>query len=495
MDKKNITITERMKFTFIFSLSSTIIIHLFMLVNNLKNHDSLWHFYGDMDLSSSGRFTLKYLGSLSSYFDLHYLNLLISCIFLSLGLVLIIEIFNIVNKKNIIMFIVIYAAFPSVSGIFSYAFTADAYYISFFLTLLAIYISTKNIWYNIGAVFLLYVALGTYQANLTLAVTMVVVILIQRLMNNNNLDFKSFIKYIVTIVGGLLLYIIHFKIYQNKVGLTEYGGINDAGVINFETIYLAAQKAVNAFNIFIFNNYSFTNLFEKLNLLYILLVLITLLIFVLTSKIKFKNFTLIIMLIGLCPFYLYLIYFVSPSVFYHVLMLQNIPLMYLIGIFILETNIFKSEIIYKVINKVAIIILFLIAFNLVVITNIYYEKLSLINNYTNSLMTKVSYEIENIQRNSPLVDSLLVIGNPTTHINLVESYNTKVPYNVGIGNIVFNEYTTTLYLNNFLGHELKTMDIQSEFVEINAEEINEMSQWPLSDSIKVIDNTIIIRFE
>lgn len=493
MNKLSVLISKRMNFTFFFSLIATVVVHLFMLVNNWKNHDSLWHFYGDMNLSSSGRFSLKYLGGFSSYFDLHYLNLLISCFFLSLGITLLVEIFNISNKKYIVLFAIIYASFPSVSGIFSYAFTADAYFISFSLTILSIYICSKSKWYTLLGIFLFYLALGTYQANLTLAISIVALLLIQKLLNGNDRSIKDFITYIITVSLGLILYAIHFKIYQYKVGLTSYGGIDEAGVINLETLKLASEKAVSSFNSFIFNNFSFVNLFEKLNLFYLILIGILLILLLVYSKINYRSLIGIVILIAVAPYYLYLIYFISPNVFYHVLMLQNIPLIFLIGIFIFD-NFNLDNTIFKVLKKVTFITLSLIAFNLVIITNIYYEKLSLVNNYTDSMMTKVSYRIETLDE-FPTIDSLLVIGNPTTHLNFIEGFNSKVPYNVGTNNIAFNGYTATIYLNNFLGHNLTTIDEQSDFAKNNENEFKEMSIWPTANSVKVIDNTVIIRFE
>ena len=495
MDKIYNKISDRMKFTFLFSFFSTIIIHLFMLVNNWKNHDSLWHLHSDMNLSSSGRFTLKYLGLFSSYFDLHYLNLFISCIFLSLGVTILVEIFEVTNKKHIALFSVIYAAFPSVSGIFSYAFTADAYFISFFLTIVAIYICTKNKWLCIVGIGLIYIALGTYQANLTLAIIIVILIFVQRLLNGNEKTNKEFILYFITITTGLLLYVIHFKIYQiiYRELLTEYGGISEAGNINFDTIITAFKSAQASFNDFIFNNFHFINLFEIFNLVFLLLIVVSLIMLVATSKIKITNSIFVLLILFFAPYYVYLIYFVSPNVYYHVLMLQNVPLISLIGIFILQNH--KLEIkIFNVLKKMIIVTLIIISFNLILITNIYYEKLSLINSYTDSLMTKISYRIET-HKDYPNIESIMVIGNPSTHLNIAEVFNNKVPFNVGVNTIAFNGYTTANYLNNFMGHHLNVVEESSEFAKEHLDIIENMTVWPTSESVKVIDNTIIIKFE
>lgn len=486
----NEKITERIKFTFLFSLSTSIVIHLYMLLNNWKNHDSLWHFYGDMNLSSSGRFTLKYLGGLSSYFDLHYFNLLIACVFLSLGFMYIVEIFNLTNKYIIGTFSILYCAFPSVSGTFSYAFTADAYYLSYLLTIFSIFICNRGKFNFIFSSVLMYIALGTYQANLTLAVTLLILILIQDLITNNLKTLKEYLIYLATVVLGLIMYVIHFKLFQlfSEEGLTNYTGINEAGNISIESLKTSFNNALLSFNSFVFNNYNFQYLFEKLNAVYILLVLLLLILLVARAKLKLNRFFIIIFLIGLAPYYLYLIYFVSPNVYYHILMKQSMPLMFLIGIFIIQA--LNS----KAIKKTMLILFTVIGFNFIIITNIYYEKLALINNYTDSLMTKVSYRIETLDENQS-VDSILVIGNPNNTLKIIENFNTNVPYNVGVINLIFNSYTTTVYLNNYLGHQLTALDENSTFYKDHYEDIIRLSTWPSKDSVKIIDKTVIVKFE
>lgn len=493
MQQVNQFITKRMCFTLKVSILIVLIIHLFMLSNNLKNHDSMHHFYNEMDMATSGRFFLSLFGSFGSYFDLHYFNLLLSSIYITLSIVLLVELFNIKNKKNIILISAIYSSFPTISGIFSYAFTADAYFVSFLLIFLAMYITSKNKWMTLISVVLVYLAIGTYQVNLALATTILLVILIKDILSLETLKLKNYIPYIITIFFGTFFYIVHFKIYNLRSNVTAYGGISDAGNVSFKMLENANNKTWSSFLEFFLNDLTFHNLYEKLNLAYVISILVYILLIVCYKKINMKRFILLIICLVLMPYTFYLMYFISPNVYYHTLMLQNFVLLFVVGILLIE--LFEAnKIILNLLKNIIFIIICLIGFNFTVITNIYYEKLDQINSNTHTLMTKVSYRMESFDDFNN-VDSIMVIGNPSIHLNINSFYNSKVPYNIGIQYIVGDVYNTASYLSYFQGHNLIPLDSNTEFALKNSDKIQKMTAWPLKDSIKIIENTVIIKFE
>ena len=69
--------------------------HAFILLNHIPNHDGIMFFYHDQDTIYSGRWFLKYAGTLSSYFYLHYLNGFLSIVYISCTTVLVVRLLKI----------------------------------------------------------------------------------------------------------------------------------------------------------------------------------------------------------------------------------------------------------------------------------------------------------------------------------------------------------------------------------------------------------------
>lgn len=54
-------ISDREKKIFFVTLVIILLVHAFRLLNFIPNHDSLWNYYGNLDVVTSGRWTLTYV--------------------------------------------------------------------------------------------------------------------------------------------------------------------------------------------------------------------------------------------------------------------------------------------------------------------------------------------------------------------------------------------------------------------------------------------------
>jgi len=490
-------IPKRVKISFITAFVLGLLVHLYMLTNGFLNHDSLYNFYSEQDMSKSGRFTLSYLAGISSYFDLHYLNGLLAIVYLALTVALLVELFNLRSRLSIFVLALLYVGFPTISGVFGYMFTADGYILANLLTTLSVFLLfkvNKRIVGLIGSIILVYIAIGTYQANLTYFITLVVVLFIRENIVEERIRWKTYILSAVSVVTGLLAYVIHFKIYENIHGLTNYNGINQAGKISLETIRLALEKAKNEFFTFFFNDFELVNLFEKLNVIYFVLFLALTLMLIVCNKKSFLNLFLVTGSIILLPYVSHLIYFISADVYYHILMKQHLVFILILGIVYMEYLGTAKLKLKQAMSLIMLSILFVIGFNNTVITNIYYEKLSDVNQQTFSLMTQVAYDLRKTEGYSS-DKPLHVIGYPSGALSIADRYNLKTPQNVGApSKIVYDKNTLYYYMINEIGlknpYKRYTPDYASEY----EDEINELNVWPHENSIKVIGDAIVIKF-
>lgn len=491
-------VAKRMKFSLFTTFLTGLLVHLYIITNGFVNHDSMYNYYSNQDMSGSGRFTLQYLAGLSSYFDIHLVNGLLAIFYIALTVMLLVELLNIKSKLSIILTAMLYISFPTVSGVFTYSFTADGYQLGTLLAVLAIYCvmkMPKSYLSIIIASILLYVSIGTYQANLAFVLTLMLVIFVKdNLEKHVSLSFYA--KCIISIILGLGLYVIHFKLYErySVEGLTSYKGINESGNINLQHIQRSFDNAWIEMQSFLFNSGEFLNTFEKFNLIYFVLLFIMLLLSIFALRLNWKSIVSLIIVALLTPYVTHILYFISPGVEYHILMKQNLALLFIIGVVIIDRLYNDKSILTIGLNLIFTFSIFIIAFNNSIITNIYYEKFEDVNKQTQSLLTQVAYDIRHLDGYNENLN-IIIFGTPSIHLSLSERYN-RVPTNVGATNqIIYDTNTFVYYLNNEIGLKNGIKYEMQDFIDQHIEEINTLNIWPNPSSMKVIEDTIVIKFE
>ena len=496
--KNPFQLDNRMSFTIKYAFIIALLIHLFLIVNGLQNVDSMWGtYYSKFDSSDVGRFTLSYLSGLSSYFDLQYFNSLLSIIYLSITTMLLVELLDIKNRWLIGLFIIIYTAFPSVSGTLTYSFLTDAYFLSTLMVVLPIYILKKRSnWLTISiAPILIYISLGTYQANLAYIITLLIILFIKDTIHQNVIK-KYYIQSLFVTILGLLFYVIHYKIYERTNSLSSYQGVDGAGNISIASIIEAFKKAIDSFSMYFFGSFEFNNLFEILNILIVILLALGIILIILIKKLNVTQCIFILVALISLPFTIFIIYFISSNVFYHNLMFHHMTFIYGLMVVILELLISENKTyINTVISRASFVILFLISFNLVIITNIYYEKLDTINTQTFSIMSHVAYDIKNIEGYTDEMQVMLV-GDPSLTLSPISLYDQKTPpMSAGTSQYLVNSSGKFAnYLRFFMGLHNPPNFNEEEVLSKNKDEIDNMQVWPNKDYIKVIDDVIIIKF-
>lgn len=118
---------DKWKFAFTASFIMGMLVHFYMFTHNLLSHDAAGTFYYSADYIDHGRWFLKSICSLSSYFQLPWVTGLLSVFYLSISIVILVEIFDIENKISIVVIAGFLVTFPSLAATFSYVFVADGY--------------------------------------------------------------------------------------------------------------------------------------------------------------------------------------------------------------------------------------------------------------------------------------------------------------------------------------------------------------------------------
>lgn len=209
------------------------ITHLYLLTNTLPNHDSIHSIFSDNDVLSSGRWSTKLLSSFSTYFQMPVVIGLISILALAVTAGLTVRILGLTHRGNIVMASALLVTFPSLSGIFSYLFTADAYCLALLLNTLAVFCAKKYRWGWAAAAVMMAVACGTYQAFLCYAVGLFLFDCIFMLFEGEvlgNVIRKGFM-YVGVCAASLALYYLILKaiLLATHTELVDYQGMNQIG--------------------------------------------------------------------------------------------------------------------------------------------------------------------------------------------------------------------------------------------------------------------------
>ena len=98
----NSKIKKQYKIAFISSFFISLMIHLYKFANTLPNRDSLYNYYSDQNVLQAGRWALSWACGISSYYDLPWVNGLMSCFFLALTVVVIVSLlkFSVWKKRK-----------------------------------------------------------------------------------------------------------------------------------------------------------------------------------------------------------------------------------------------------------------------------------------------------------------------------------------------------------------------------------------------------------
>ncbi|BDH60753.1 hypothetical protein MTP04_08830 [Lysinibacillus sp. PLM2] len=488
-----------------------IITHLYAFMHRYPNHDSLHNLYSSQAMVTSGRFFLSPAAGISSYFDLPWVIGLFSIFFLALAAVSLVILFEVRKKISIILISGIVVTFPSVSSTFSYIFTADGYMLGIFMAILAVVITKKfkKFGFLIGAL-LVCLSVGIYQANLSVVLTFTTFWLIHEIIySNNSLKqvWANVLRSGLMIGIGMVGYLIVYKLFTTffAVQISTYQGLDKVGNLTLADIPRRISQIIKELKTFFFrgfiNGYE-VNFLEILNVLLVIVLFVGVIV-VIAKKQLYKNSGLLITLaIGVItlPFSYYIAYFMSPSVFYHMLMVFGLSSVYIFIVLMYDKIDEKQGPVLKIerFNSWATVILMTFTiFNFGLIANIAYMNMELRYeksiNVANRLVDRIEQldEYENIEK-------IAVYGNVSLHSDLTSKIiPSQIPEMTGsVGEVVFYKpYSYQELLDQFLGYSLK-MATDEETEQISqTEQFAEMGIWPAKDSIAVIGDTVIIKFE
>ena len=324
----NKKILRHTKICFVTGLIVGWITHFYMFTHKLVNWDDANNMsaYGSGDYL--GRWFLKYIHPLGSVHSIPAVHGFLFVLLLTLSACLILEIMGIKSVTGSVLVPTVLITFPSVASTMTFMFMAHTSGMGIFMVCLGVFLMRRYKYGSIPCGVLLVCVLGTYQSYISLAITLMLMGMINDLINNEK-EFKEVFRegvLCVVVLGvsvAFYMWLSHV-IYPNLDNET-YGGVGNMGQIALSQMPVLIARCYKRFlEFFIWKPFAFmTGTKQAANICICLFAVILFITLVIKKKI-YKNvskFALLLVVCGFVPLAAAFIYFMAPEVDYSMLML------------------------------------------------------------------------------------------------------------------------------------------------------------------------------
>lgn len=495
----NEKVKREWKIAFFTTVIMGFLIHAYKFLNTLPNHDSLYNYYSDQNMLASGRWLLSIVCGASSYFDLPWVIGLLSLVFLGLTVVVIVEIFQV--KNPILMGIIggLLVAFPSITETFFFGFTADGYFIAMLLATLAVAFSTfhdKNKWHVGIAMICVCCACGIYQSYVSFAMLLAIGYFIWILLSTE-CTVKEYLRWIgkqiIIYVGGLASFYVIWKMCMlvQNVQVNSNQGI-DQLQLSFATILSAIPQSIYNMVFFFLEWNVMENgwtLYGILNVIFLVCLAILFVIVICKQRLWERriNMLLVLVCVVAIPFVACIWCFVTPSIQYRPMMLAGLVFLYILFAILAE------EYLSSKMSTIVGMLLAIIIFNNSIVANISYFYMNKSYEATYAVGQEMIGRIHMLDSETK---KIAIIGNRLKDVSLDSTAHGKKIHMLGQlleSDMLFDDAHVVNFLKNTFDENICTVGDKTLRNLEDSKEVKEMGIWPASDSVKVIDETIVIK--
>ena len=501
-----------------------LLIHLYRLTNHLLTWDSVYNFYDSQNVIHLGRCFLTLSCGIGSYYDLQWVNGLLSLVYLSLTAVCLTELFSLQKRTSIVLLAGIIVSFPSVASTFAYMYTADGYFLAQLTAALAVLLTLNYKKGFLAGIVLLAFSYGSYQAYISFAVMLIltwsIMQLIRETLSAKELLSRYWLRFLCMGGGGTALYLVCNKILTalEGVSVSDYNGIATMSLPDGTKLISAVKNCIVDFVYFFFGPLDRMNFYKLLNAALFVLLAILFLWVVRRQKLLRRPGSLLMILFCLAamPFVCSMIYFLSPQVRYYMLMYAGFSLIYMLPVLLCDASApckaalpdenaaeWNSASAQKSVGDrlltslplswCCVILTALTVFNFALIDNISYLYMTTSNEKTFQLVSRMTDRIEQLD-DFKSAKKLCVIGHFEDYDTI--SFNLP-PAMAGIRDnyIISEQAHFSAMMDTYFGLTLESCS-DEEKKEIRASELfSEMDCWPAAGSVRQYNDTVVIRIE
>ncbi len=507
-------ISVQVKFAFFGTIIIGLMTHLYQFTNKLYNYDELANMpagYGTG--AESGRWFLTLLGDKLAVefgnYSIPLLNGMISVLLLAVSAALVVDMFRVKSKFFATAIGGFMVAFPAVVCSFYFMYTVVFYYLALFMSVLAAYLVVKfpkNILLHGVSVVLIACAIGTYQSyysNTACLLLMMVIMLCVGIDGEKNWKeiLMTAVRYLAVLILGMVLYFVLNKFFLAFWGmsLNSYQGIDSMGQITPAQLFDAIKTCYKEFIGLCHKHVSYLNPTSHVKRCFVLIMLIYA-VGAFTKIFCEKGCIIKKVFLGigfiLIPVGSFLVYIMVPNGWVYTLMEYSVVFVPIFGLIWAEhytISFDKKEILRKMMQWTAA----LCAVVMLVVYIWYGNGCYLSLEYT-KYHDMAYYEtmVTQIKSAEGYRDELPValIGDTITDethtmgsmMGLTFGMDGKIETNI-------NSYTRTFIITKLLGFAPRFCGYEEIQALMENEEVKEMPCYPDAGSIKVINDTVVVK--
>lgn len=489
------------------ALLSGMLVHAFCLFHFLHNHDSVWQQISGYGVGvESGRWLLSLLGDvvekLGFSYSLPVFNGVGFLILLACAAGLAVSMLRIRGKISAALLGMLFTAFPSVTSVMFYKFTAVYYGLGLFLAVLAAWVCYRGRWGIVLAAVCVACSMGIYQAYVPVTISLIVLLLLKQALTGEESALEILFRGLYgcgALLLGVVLYFCALKgclvLYHTQ--LNDYQGINQMGQISLSQI---PELLVRTYWTFLLlpaeDTWGIANT-GILKVVYLLLELLGLgmVVGIAAAKIrKLSNLAIVVCLCAVFPAAVNFITIMCPEGQIHTLMVFGFVWAPAVPVVFAED--FQKAISPKgsrLFVRAAYALMGLLIFCYGYGANVHYSAMYYANrqveNYCSGLVTQVRMtegfdtekkwaflgDISDPLLNSPWREAMVYGGHCFT-------------------NDLLNQYSRMAWFENYIGYDIPLADSQTVDSLAQREDVKQMPCWPDQGSIQVIGEYVVIKF-
>lgn len=505
LKEKIITFFKDYKIMLIVTLLIGLLAHCFMLTNKLPNHDDIQSIFSKGATFELGRWGLELIKYIIPNYSMPWFNGIILLIAVTISACLIVKILGIRSKVKQCLIGSIMITYSSITCTLAYNFTAGAYGIAILLSVLCVYfaINKKGLINNIISIICLILSLSIYQAYIGITASLFIILLLQDCINkteNIKNVLKKGAKYLLILIISVLIYFVSVIVINNILGinLSEYQGANQVTNISLSAIIKGIVSSYLALPRLVLREFYGLSAGILLKVGYAISILTILILAIICLKSIIKSSKakagLFIVLGILLPLTMNLMYIISSEVEIHSLMVYaNFFILVLPLVFIEKLPETKIR---NFFNKLIIITLIVMSYKYIVYANESYFELNLAYENTQSFYTTLVTRIQSTPGYNQDTRIAFVGSHDVANIHDDSQYFKDIEEITGIlsNKQMITAYSKENFIRHYIGVDFNYLTEQ-ELQELeNSEEVLQMNVYPYENSIKMIDNVIVVKF-
>ncbi len=467
--------------------------YAYRFLNMLPNWDTLMdYYYPTNNMVHQGRH-LQIIGCMfSSFHDIPWITGLLCLLYISISVILIVEILDMHDTIGIVCISLLMAVFPTVISSFAFMYMADAFHTAMLFATLAVWLSLRYRYGFIAGAVCLCMSVGIYQAYLPFAIGLIVVWFIGQMLFTQNKPVRQLVRFGLMGVMGMILYVVSLQVLSGIEGIAvgNHQGMGSMGMPGISQIISGFLQSYIDTIYFFVGSLREISVYQVGNLLLFVCAVIAGVRYVIKSGFykQWGRLLLAILCVFALPCIAHVFYFFTEDIWYHALMQGTLWLLYVLAFMILEkAGAFRKKIALGCVAGAA-----LVCYACVLAANVAYLTMNTSYEKTMGMLNRVVDRMEQLPEYED-IQKIAVIGEvEDSHTSVMELNPTIV--GVTDGYFVTHQKHIVAALAMYFDIELQGVEDMELEAMVELDEVATMPKWPAEGSICQIGDTVVIKF-